>query len=147
VDEVVEIIEGLNLTSLPSATPLPVINQRLVDFQQLDVYPCVVVMAAGQETAESGTTGKDDIGYPVGIALLDRTPGEDVTLADTWTLWRQEIRNKFINQRQLNALNGFPSVYTCRWEPGQILEIKPLQYQKCVGSMILRFMSRETRGP
>ncbi len=143
-DAVVSLIDGLNLEDV-QGNRLTVYGVRFGEMQMTVQYPCCLVLAFGTESAEGGTCGKDDIGYPILVMFLDREPHEDDTYEDPWLGWRRAVRNTFINQRKVSSVVN--TIYNCRWEPGPIKSPTALEYLKVAGSMVLRFMSRETRGP
>jgi hypothetical protein len=87
----------------------------------------------------AGTNACDDIGYGAQVTMVvnnDEDPSED----DLYGTWRQTIRKAFIHQR----LAGISTVHTCLVQPGPIYRNVPENLD--VGSLIIRVISRETRG-
>jgi hypothetical protein len=131
------------------ALHLPQIDQNVYDqdsyAKALIQYPCLLLMGNGTEQVLGGTNLSDDIGYPVAVFFFDRRAPEDGSNKRVWKQWRQAVRNAFIMQR----LAGVDLVYKTLWEPGAIIDpaaMKAVEYQAMVGSMTLRFVTRELRG-
>ncbi len=113
--------------------------------QTLDLItlPAVVVTTgSGAETQEGYLTGRDDIGYPVGVFLVDRAPPSDPRPFPAHRLFRQQVFRVFRNQR----LSGVPTVFLVKGEPGAVLNWEPERYSLVVSSITLRCISRESRG-
>ena len=84
---------------------LNVIVQMVADARLIDrtAFPCVLVSASpGNETIDltGGTSAKDDIGYPVTVALLD---GADQTNMPAkrkqWLAWRSNLIDAVLHKR------------------------------------------------
>jgi len=100
-------------------------------------YPGITI-SQKTESEHRGTNERDDIGYPVLITFVvnnDVDPTED----DLFATWRQTIRKAFIHKK----LSGVTSVCTCLVEHGPVFQDVPDHLD--VGTMVLRFISRETR--
>ena len=122
--------------------------------------PGILILPIGEEgiPIDGGTLRRDDVGYPVGIIMIDidRQSSETGTPADadegtvdqdyafnTKLLWRERIRKKFIRQK----LTGVASVYNCEIEPDVVVDPTALLGDNLwMGTLVLRFLSRETRG-
>lgn len=116
-------------------------------------FPVVMLTTMDAETinADAGTNARDDIGYPVGVAMVSLLEGEYAkrpeydhleTGHDRHLLWRERIRKAFLNQR----LPGVREVNRCVVEP-RVPQIAGLLGDNLEGSaMVLRFFTRETRG-
>lgn len=107
-------------------------------------FPAIVIAPATSELTPStaGTNERDDIGYPVLVGIVD---ADEQTLTDNHNrnlLWRQQIRQAFINQR----LPGVTEVNECKIEPRDITKFSDWVSGKYVSLFVLRFTSRETRG-
>lgn len=141
-------IQGLNLTGIASANVVELLSdQTLANLS----FPSVVVAKNGTEQMTGGTNLSDDIAYPVVVFVMDRQAPEDVSKSDTWTLWRELIRNAFISQRLsgVTSSDGKELVNFCAWEPGAILDpsaLKAAEYQHMKGIETFRFRTRELRG-
>lgn len=126
--------------------------------------PGILVFPTGTEAIplDGGTLRRDDLGYPVGILMLDADRQSSVTgiPADAdeghvdqdynfnaKLLWREKIRKKFIRQRLTAVAITDVDVWTCEVEPDIVVDPGPLWSANLwVGSLVLRFISRETRG-
>ena len=96
------------------------------------------------ETDLGGTTGEDDFGYPVGVAVVD---GDDADYELTeeqakpvW--WKQRIRGAFHAKR----LQGVPVSFYCLWEPAPVIDMGLWQTANIwVSGGIIRCVTRERR--
>lgn len=149
-------IQGLTLTGL-SRPPGDLPAERVYVFTKHDwrhfsaiteALPAVIISPPpkGAESTPGLLTGKDDIGYPVQVTLIDRaTPLEAIARTPTYDLWRQQMFRALRNQR----LDTAPTVITLAPEPGPIAdwdnEAKPALgiFQS---SIVFRAISREPRG-
>ena len=145
-------IQELDLTGIGenSIVILKVFNDR--ELTLTAKVPGIALFPLGPETmdATAGTVCKDDIGYPVGVIMVDSETSGDTGNADQdYNIdnkyhWRQEIRRRFFHQR----LTGVDSVYTCMVEPLPIVD--EVDWSQNYGSLwvstlLLRFISRELR--
>ena len=161
LEKVLEDIQGLSLTDMPTENIelIKVENYRETVEPGL---PGVLVFPLGMEniTVNSGTTCRDDIGYPVGVLILDADRQDTSTGlpadADDGTqdqafrfdqklLWREKIRKHFNNQRL--TLSGVSvGVHRCTIEPGDIVRGNDfLEANIWVSAMVIRCWTRETR--
>jgi hypothetical protein len=126
--------------------------------------PGVLIYPLGAEniTATAGTSAKDDIGYPVAIAILDRDRQQSGTgepaAAEEGTqdqafrfeeklLWREQVRKEFINQRL--SLSGVTPDQTnrCTIEPQAVVNAEEwLATNIWISVLVFRFWTRESRG-
>jgi len=158
---VLSAIQGLDLTDMPAA------NIKLIKVENFREtvepgLPGVLVFPISSENIaiDEGTTCSDDVGYPVGVLILDADRQDTSTGlpedADDGTqdqafrydqklLWRQQIRNEFINQR-LSLPSSMPSVYRCTIEPGEVVRSNDfLEANIWVSAMVIRCWTRERR--
>lgn len=92
-----------------------------------------------------GTNRRDDVQYPVVIAILDTLVRNKTVLTDNQNrnyLWQQQVVKAFRNQR----LAGVDEVYTTIVEAAQITNIQAWRKGRFASFGIFRFISREIRG-
>jgi len=163
LSKVLEDIKALDLEDIATANIqlAKVLNERETVFPGL---PGILVLPLGQETMPIaiGTVGKDYIGYPVAVMMMDSdrrdtstgqpsaadagTQDQDFRY-DTKLLWRERIRKQFINQRLPLTLPDGSDVYTCQVEPNAVVEATDwLEDNIWMSIIVLRFWSRESRG-
>ncbi len=91
-----------------------------------------------------GTNGFDDVRYDVLVTIFDRD-NQEPTLQqnmDRHLLWREQIARAFRNQR----LGGVAEVINAEVEPAEGLLDDAWKHELMVSAVLLRFISRETRG-
>ena len=107
--------------------------------------PAVVIAPLGRETLDpaDGTNNRDDVGYPVLVALLDGDNQNPTSNHGRNLLWREKIRRAFHNQR----LPGVDAIITTFVEPLPVTDAAAwFERNTFVTAMLLRFISREPRG-
>jgi len=107
--------------------------------------PAVVIAPLGRETLDpaDGTNNRDDVGYPILVALLDGDNQNPTSNHDRNLLWREKIRRAFHNQR----LPGVDAIITAFVEPLPVTDAAAwFERNTFVTAMLLRFISREPRG-
>lgn len=137
------VIQGLNLTGIADDD----VRVQWVPTTKIPediTLPAVLISPTKSETinANVGVVGKDDIGYPVGIYLLDKQ-NRDVTANLERNLgWRSAVIKAFHEKR----LSGVSSILYTRVEPDTIVDIPAFFAQNLwKSSLVLRFYSREAR--
>lgn len=158
--------DGIVDIALPAINPNDIQLIKVENFREtvLPGLPGVLILPLGQETMpiQGGSVGRDYIGYPVAVVMLDSdrqdTGSGEPTEAMTGTqdqehrydiklYWRQQIRKKFINQRLAVPSPSVSDVFTCHVEPQAVVEAADwLEDNIWVSTLVLRFFSRETRG-
>lgn len=134
-------IQGLDLTGIDDANVV-VMKVPTARKGALPGFPGVVIAPFGQKRELAGTNEQDDISYPVLVAYI-ATNGEDPTAnLDRALTWHQQIEKHFINQR----LTGVSSVLTCTYDPRDVFDPAKFFDGYDAGGVILRFVSRESRG-
>ncbi len=94
-------IVSLNLSGIDSAH---VILQKVPSDRDGDLpatkFPCVIVAPFGPEilNAADGTNLRDDIIYPVIVAILAADNGDQSANFNTYLTWREQIRHSFHNK-------------------------------------------------
>jgi hypothetical protein len=106
-------------------------------------FPCVQLTSEGErEEPQPGTTEHIDWYWPVRVFLLDRDQGTNQSRRDQYKAWRRTLMEAFRDQR----LSGVLEVKQTFVEPNVIYDPATLQaYQMVVGSLLLRFWTRERR--
>jgi hypothetical protein len=114
-------------------------DQLLLEMQ----YPAIAVTPAHLPEAIDGRlTGKDDVGYPVQVLIIDRAAPYQQGLADTYKLWRQQIIRAIRFQRLVTV----PQVMKVVPEPQAILDWQPSKLDYVYSAVVFRAVNRETRG-
>jgi hypothetical protein len=126
--------------------------------------PGVLVYPLGPENINvtEGTNERDDIGYPVAVAILDQdrqqsdtglpADAEEGTQDQSFRfeeklIWREQIRKEFINQR-LTLTGATPNCTNrCTLEPQAVVNTEDwLATNIWISVLVFRFWTRETRG-
>lgn len=147
VDAVAARLAGLIMAAASDAASASSPNERVYKHalpnENLMQYPCILLShESTQETQEGMTTGKDDIGYPIRVRLIDRADAIQPARRKLWLMWRQQMFRGLRNQR----LAGITEILTVKVEPGPVLDPQPPEYQIVVLSFVVRCLVRETRG-
>jgi hypothetical protein len=140
-------IQSLDLRGLLSAS---VVVQELPwarDFLGANpkhALPGVIVSPWGSEQmdASQGTNLKDDVEYPVCISIVAANDQRLTAHLGRYLLWRQCMSRAFRNQ----PLSGVDEVLTCLVEPGQVVLPDAFLRGLYHSALLLRFVSRESRG-
>lgn len=106
--------------------------------------PMILITPARETTPESGVTTHDDYGHGVMVTIIDDDNQESTLAANLnkYQLWREKIMHAFRNQR----LAGVSSVHTARIEPHDPVIPPAWRAGLFASALLIRFMSRETRG-
>jgi hypothetical protein len=136
-------------------------NERETVFPGL---PGILVLPFGAESivATQGTNNRDDIGYPVGVICFAQDRQQSYTGLPTAAakgtqdeeyrfeprlLWRQQIRQKFINQRLVLTDTTPSKTNRCTVEPMQVIDPRDwLEDNIWTSGLVFRFWTREVRG-
>jgi hypothetical protein len=108
-------------------------------------FPSILITPFQSESlnAADGTNSRDDLGYPVLVAILAADNQDQQANLDTYLVWREKIRQAFHNQR----LPGVSEIITTAVEPRNIVEPAAwFERNLFVSGLLLRFLSREPRG-
>lgn len=143
------VIQGLALTGLSGATPLPndrVYMRKLPTERQLTL-PCVVVsLVPMPETLEGTLNNSDDYGYPCCVTIIAAN-NQDLTVEEPELKWREQIKQAFNNKRPA-ALQTAVSVplLPCKWEPMAVLDLNLFKDANLfVSAAVVRVRTRELR--
>jgi hypothetical protein len=142
--QVLSDVRDLNLDGIADASMI--IQKVATDRKQsLPRLPGIIVSPFGSKVSPStaGTNERDDIEYPVLVATLALSNESQTSDLERETGWHESILSKFINQH----LTGVTSVYNCRVDPRDVFDPNAFFAKSLdVGGLVLRFISRETRG-
>ncbi len=133
------IVAGIQALNLPNCKG--VYRQMLPDENVIQV-PCVIVYFNDGEQILGGTNARDDIGYPVVVAIVDRKLDNLGVMPDWVISWRQRIMRKFRNQ----PLATVPEIYTVTPVPAKVIDENLPKYLWFVSAFSLVCVSREGRG-
>jgi hypothetical protein len=141
-------VQALDLPGIPLGNvvlcQVPAVEIARMNSQQL---PAVVIAPFGAETVAPQSNLKDDVVYPVLVAIVTSTKivGENVNekqLADfdQRLTWRQTIRQAFSSQRLTQSL-----VHQISVQPLQIIDPTAYARDLYVSGFLLRLTNREGR--
>lgn len=109
----------------------------------LTSLPGVLIAPWGTSSIVGGSNLRDDIAYPVLIALLQASNTSQTENRDRALLWSETISRTFRNQR----LAGVSSVNICRLTSDTKFDAQQFFTANLdVNVVILQFENRETRG-
>ncbi len=134
---VVATIQGLNLAGVPASQVYLMKTIR----EEGVLYPAIFVTRPGFGERRSfagvrGDTGSRWWGYPVNVAVVTNTIGDN-TVTDDESVWRETLADAFEEQFLAGVL---PQVWNCLIEPGPILDEKIFrELNLSVGSFTLWF--------
>jgi hypothetical protein len=138
--------------SLPGLDATKVARQDAIFISNLPFdLPGIVVAPGAQEEDKGGTNERDDIGYPVQIAIVDskwsKDPDPDSTDID-YLLIRERIRRHFQNRRLALIRSSVPESYTTKVTYEGILdhETTTKGLMRFGSYLTLNFATREPRG-
>lgn len=129
-------LSGMAATSIVIAKALPRSEDEFVGG-----LPGCAIFPFGAIGERPGTNVRDDIVYPVGILLVQAGNQDQATHRDRMLLWLERIRKAFIHQHLTVT-----SVYTCFVDPKDSFNLDAFRQNYDAGGMVLRFVSRESRG-
>ena len=108
-------------------------------------FPLVVISPLGAETISQnmGTNKRDDVGYPTLVSFLSADNQDLVTNQERYLKWREDVSRAFREQRLPNVGEVYKSVV----QPGPIASPQAFWDAGLYhGSIVIRSLSRETRG-
>jgi hypothetical protein len=137
-------IGGRNLPGLASAN---IVVQKVPANRPADLparqFPCILITPHGAEQLppERGTNLRDDVVYPVRLAILAADAGDQETHFRQYLTWRQSLRQLFHNQ-PLGEL-----CFQVRVEPLEVVDADLWRKQNLfVSQLVLHCTAREPRG-
>lgn len=136
-------IKGLSLSGVASNN---IIGGNVLprDWKDIDdnYLPGVLVTPPGQETQPGTLTGKDDIGYPCVITMVDKQNQDFQANRARNLLWRQQIFRALRNQ----PLPAVPGIQLVKIQPGPVIEPTAFKSNRFVSILTAVAISREARG-
>jgi hypothetical protein len=136
-------IQGLSLSGIVNSSV--VIHKSPTDRNV--TKPAVVIGPGGAETVEFGpTNSRDDVGYPIFVAILAADNQNQTSDRGTYLLWREKIRRAFHNQRLPGVSQDGVSDILCGVETRDIVAPDWFQAMVFVSAMVIRCRFREPRG-
>ena len=134
-------IQGLGLTDIPSTSV--VVGKVPTDRKDLlQTIPGIVVTPWGDSLEVGGSNVSDDIGYPVFIAMIQKSNTSQSENRDRALQWSESIVKKFRNKR----LAGVSTTYICRVKRDS--KFDPSMFFSAnvdVNTILLSFENRELR--
>lgn len=148
LETVLEQVQALDLAGVPRAN-IVVCHSAAVEIARLPAarMPAVVIAPFGAETITAASNVRDDIEYPVLVAIVaslkidaeEPTDKQRLNLDQRLT-WRETVRKAFSNQR-LDSSRGF----TMSLQPLAIVDAAAFNRDLFVSGFILKIRNRESR--
>ena len=137
-------IEARGLVGVASAN---VVIQKVPGNRPADLpaqqFPAIVIAPYGAEELDprAGTNARDDVVYPVMVAILAADDGDQELHLNQYLTWRQSIRQLFHDQ-PLSTL-----CFTVKVKPLDIIDREAwLKRNLFASGLVLQCFSREPRG-
>lgn len=148
LETVLEQVQALDLAGVPRAN-IVVCHSAAVEIARLPAQrmPAVVIAPFGAETITAASNVRDDVEYPVLVAIVaslkvdaeEPTDKQRLNLDQRLT-WRETVRKAFSNQR-LDSSRGF----TMSLQPLAIVDAAAFNRDLFVSGFILKIRNRESR--
>lgn len=148
LETVLEQVQALDLAGVPRAN-IVVCHSAAVEIARLPAQrmPAVVIAPFGSETITAASNVRDDIEYPVLVAIVaslkvdaeEPTDKQRLNLDQRLT-WRETVRKAFSNQR-LDSSRGF----NMSLQPLAIVDAAAFNRDLFVSGFILKIRNRESR--
>ncbi len=143
LDAVQSEIQDLDLTGIADddvvIAKLPIKRPEIVP----NLPACLIApFGSTRIDPNAGTNQKDEIQYPVLVATLASSNQSQDSNLERHLEWQETLRKKFIHQR----LTGASEVEYCFVDPRDTFDASAFHRNYDAGGMILRFVTRETRG-
>ena len=150
LDQIQKDLRGVELPGIPADNIIKFMAPSDLK-ERWKGYPGVMLAPVGSESIDpgAGTAAKDDIGYPVLVAILDRAKvesaqGKDAKM-DTWLYWRQLVIDTFIHKRLAITITGL-DFFDTTIEPADIVDLGAWQDPGIMASLlVLRVWARKQR--
>lgn len=134
---------GASDTAGTASYPNARVYKQVLPQEGLVQYPCVLLTLEGESESQEGTTtNKDDIGYPIQVAVVDRADSLQPTRRKLWLKWRQQVFRAIRNQR----LAGVTESLIVKVTPRLVFDPRLPSYQVVILGFLARCLCRETRG-
>ncbi len=148
LETVLEQVQALDLAGVPRAN-IVICHSAAVEIARLPAQrmPAVVIAPFGAETITAASNVRDDVEYPVLVAIVaslkvdaeEPTDKQRLNLDQRLT-WRETVRKAFSNQR-LDSSRGF----TMSLQPLAIVDAAAFNRDLFVSGFILKIRNRESR--
>lgn len=140
MDGVCDAIKSLSLTGIDNTS---IVVRKTPDGRGLTL-PAIVVAPGSNETStqNAGTNNRDDVGYPVVVAIFAQDNRDYTTNHARYLQWRETIAKAFRNQR----LTGVSEVMRCNVEQGSVIDQRAFYENYLASFFTLRFIARVPRG-
>lgn len=144
------VIQGLDLTGLPEASPLPderVYLRKLPAEWRGLILPCVVVSLVPLPELNPGTlTQSEDYGYPCLVTVIVPN-NQDLTLVEAELKWRERVKQAFQRKRPAALVTELGTAFLfTTWEPSPVLDLDLFkQANLFVSAAVVRVNTREVR--
>ena len=148
LETVLSQVQALDLSGIPRANVV-ICQSAAVEIARMpsERMPAVVISPFGAETITAASNVRDDVQYPVLVAIVAslridaEQPGDKQTLGlDQRLTWRETIRKAFSNQR-LDSTRGF----NMSLQPLAIVDQTAFARDLFVSGFVLRITNREGR--
>ena len=148
LETVLEQVQALDLAGVPRANVV-ICHSAAVEIARLPAQrmPAVVIAPFGAETITAASNVRDDVEYPVLVAIVAslKVDAEEPTdkqrlHLDQRLTWRETVRKAFSNQR-LDASRGF----TMSLQPLAIVDAAAFNRDLFVSGFVLKIRNREGR--
>jgi hypothetical protein len=148
LETVLEQVQALDLAGIPRANVV-LCQSAAVEIARLPAsrMPAVVVSPFGAETITAQSNLRDDIEYPVLVAIVaslkidaEQPTDKQRLYLDQRLTWRETVRKAFSNQR-LDATRG----YTMALQPLAIVDQAAFNRDLFVSGFVLKIRNREGR--
>lgn len=137
-----DVIDGLNLSGIDTSHSLVEWWPKILRGMS-PAPPCVLVAPfSAEDYPNTGVNDQDDVGYPVLVVLVDKLNNDSAANMTRDLLWREKVSRVFRFQR----LAGVPEVYNSDIRPDVVVHPDAYANGLLVSSILLRFISRESRG-
>lgn len=134
LDAVGAVIQGLVLTGISNTD----VYVRKLPWNRNAVTPGIFITPKTETTIERANQ-TDDFGYGVQVTVVQKSNQNLTANLGAELLWRQQIRNAFIEQR----LTAVEEVYSVTYEPGSVILPEGFAAMYDVQAMIFRCKTRE----
>lgn len=146
IQAVVSRIQALTLAETddsPGAIGSSQVLAQMIGESDAIALPAVLVTPEEEaETVEVLTNARDDWGYPVRVAIVDRSSANYTASRPKYLRWREQIGRAFQGQR----LAGLTEAFICQITPAKIIDARVGEFQTMVSGLTLRFKVRQSRG-
>jgi len=131
-----------NLATLSLGGAEQNVKRMTLPTEEVMTFPGVIVWFNDGEQIIGGSNNRDDIGYPVHVAIVDQKLTSLSIPPDQYLLYRQRCIRKIRNQ----PMAGIPEIMTVQVQPSLVVDEKLPAYDYFVTAWTFICVSREVRG-